>query len=78
MPYYNKDPKRDHNFDNHHIVIMFSMYVEGSGLRALVFSSGRSQVSCWFNPSSVSVLDVGVWLSGDLITNRISDKFEEL
>ena len=61
-----------------HIVIIFSMYVEGSGLRALVFSSGCSQVSCWFNPSSVSVLDVGVWLSGDLITNRISDKFEEL
>ena len=44
MPYYNRDPKRDHNFDNHP-----GIRVESLGIEVLDSDFGfRVQVDFWF------------------------------
>ena len=29
MPYYNRDPKRDHNFDNHPYIYIYRVHISG-------------------------------------------------
>ena len=31
MPYHSRDPKRDHNFDNHPYGVVWGIYYEGAG-----------------------------------------------
>ena len=41
MPYYNRDPKRDHNFDNHPSTIILNIRTDFSPFRAISSPTGR-------------------------------------